>query len=169
MYRFNNKIPPDCPEETPPNLSLSGEEQDTPPFEKGGARGISSGFSLLEVLVAFVVMGLVVGTLLQLFGSSMRNVALADEYSFAIQVAESRLAAVGNEIVVEEGSESGADANGYRWRVDMEPLEPETFGEKLKDIPIPLQIYRVSIVVTWDSGGKAREFHLSSLRFGEET
>ena len=47
-----------------------------------------TGFSLLEVLVAFVVMGLVVGVLLQLFGSSMRSTVLADEYSFAIQIAE---------------------------------------------------------------------------------
>ncbi len=125
-----------------------------------------SGFSLIEVLVAFVVMGLVVGTLLQLFGSSMQSVALSDEYSFAIQVAESRLAAVGNDIEVKEGSVSGEEkGSGYRWDVRMEPIE---FSDKLKEIPIPLQMYRVEVVVTWKSGDKPREFHLSSLRFGEK-
>ncbi len=110
-------------------------------------------------------MGLVVGVLLQLFGSSMRSVALADEYSFAIQVAESRLAAVGNDIEVEEGNVSGEEqGSGYRWEVQMSPLE---LGEALEKLPVSLQLYRVEVVVTWKSGDSLREFHLSSLRFGE--
>lgn len=125
------------------------------------------GFSLLEVLVAFVVMGLVVGVLLQLFGSAMRGVALSDEYSFAVQVAESRMAAIGNDIEVEEGSVAGEEkGSGYRWEVVMEALEPD---EKMEKVPIPLQLYRVEVIVTWKSGDKPREFHLSSLRFGEKT
>lgn len=119
--------------------------------------------------MAFVIMGLVVGVLLQLFGSAMRNVALSDEYSFAIQVAESRFAAIGNEIPVEQGSVSGDDeASGYHWEVVMEPLDLDTFGEKLASVPVLLQIYRVEVIVSWDSAGKARYFRLSSLRFGEE-
>lgn len=124
----------------------------------------SQGFSLLEILVAFVVMGLVVGTLLQLFGTSMRNVALADEYSFAVQVAESRLQAVGTEIEVEQGSESGAEeGTPYRWVVNMEPVE---LHEEQGDFASSIQPYQVNVVVSWESDGRNREFLLSSLRFG---
>lgn len=123
------------------------------------------GFTLLEVLVAFVVMGLVVGTLLQLFGASMRSVALSDEYSFAVQVAESRLAAVGSEIKVEQGDVAGEEkGSGYHWNVSMEPLKADEKTEKLQ---VALQMYRVDVAVTWKSSEKPREFHLSSLRFGE--
>ena len=94
----------------------------------------NKGFSLIEVLVAFVVMGLVVGTLLQLFGSSMRSVALSDEYSFAVQVAESRLAAIGSEIKVEDGNVSGEEkGSGYRWTVSMSPIE---LSDKLEKLPL---------------------------------
>lgn len=125
----------------------------------------SQGFSLLEILVAFVMMGLVVGSLLQLFGSSMRNVALSDEYSFAVQVAESRLQAVGTEILVEKGSEQGAEeGTPYRWVVHMEPVE---LHEEQDNFSLSVQPYRVSVIVAWDSNGKQREFVLSSLRFGE--
>lgn len=128
----------------------------------------NKGFSLLEVLVAFVVMGLVVGVILQLFGSSMRGVALSDEYSFAVQVAESRLAAVGNEIEVEDGSVSGEEkGSGYRWEVQMEALDAANLSEKLEKVQLPLQLYRVEVAVTWQGDGKPRELHLSSLRFGE--
>jgi general secretion pathway protein I len=126
----------------------------------------SKGFSLLEVLVAFVVMGLVVGALLQLFGSSMRSVALADEYSFAVQVAESRLAAVGSEIPVKPGNESGDEkGSAYHWNVSMAAIEPDA---KMEKASLPLQLYRVEVTVTWKSGDRPREFHLSSLRFGDK-
>ncbi len=128
-------------------------------------RAASQGFSLLEILVAFVMMGLVVGTLLQLFGSSMRNVALSDEYSFAVQVAESRLQAVGSEIKVEQGIERGSEeGTPYHWVVEMEPVE---LHEDQDDFSLSVQPYRVSVIVTWDGDGRKRQFALSSLRFGE--
>nr|CAA6828842.1 MAG: General secretion pathway protein I [uncultured Thiotrichaceae bacterium] len=125
----------------------------------------SQGFSLLEILVAFVMMGLVVGTLLQLFGSSMRNVALSDEYSFAVQIAESRLQTVGTEIEVEQGTERGTEeGTRYNWAVEMEPVE---LHEDQDDFSLSVQPYRVSVIVAWDSDGRKRQFMLSSLRFGE--
>ena len=123
------------------------------------------GFSLLEVLVAFVVMGLVVGVLLQLFATAMRSVTLADEYSLALQVAESRLATVGTEIPVKEGTETGEEqATGLHWKITMQPFNATVKKEKL---PLPLQLYKVETTVFWQSDDAKREFHLSSLRFGE--
>ena len=125
------------------------------------------GFSLLEVLVAFVVMGLVVGVLLQLFGASMRSVALSDEYSFAVQVAESQLAAVGSAIPVKQGTVSGVEeGSDYRWNVAIEPLK---LDEKLENLPVPMQVFRIEVTVTWGNGDKPRTFSLSSLRFGEKS
>lgn len=117
-------------------------------------------------MVAFVVMGLVVGVLLQLFGSSMRSVAIADEYSFAVQIAESRLAAIGNEIKVEEGEKTGEEkGSGYQWRITMQPLKMD---DKLEELPLPLQLYRVEVTISWKNADKPRTFQLSSLRFGEK-
>lgn len=121
---------------------------------------------MLEVLVAFVVMGLVVGVILQLFGSSMRSVALADEYSRAVQVAESRLATLGSEIPVEAGSSNGIDpASGYHWEVQMTAVQPD---EAMEKIQVPLQLYQVEVRVSWQGATKTRELRLSSLRFGEK-
>lgn len=126
----------------------------------------SQGFTLLEILVAFVVMALVVGTLLRLYGTAMRNVAVAEEYSFAIQVAESRLQTVGVAEPIEEGSRSGEEGStGYRWQVTMEAVE---LNEDEQAFPLPVQAYQVIVTVTWDSAGKQRQFTLSSLRFGEQ-
>lgn len=126
----------------------------------------AQGFSILEILIAFVVMALVVGSLLRLFGTSVRNVALADEYSFAVQIAESRMQTVGTEIPVEQGSVNGEEQDtGYRWVVDMKPVE---LDEEQESFSLSVQPYQVDVVVSWDSAGKLRQFALSSLRFGEQ-
>lgn len=125
------------------------------------------GFTLLEIMVAFVITGLVVGTLLQLFGSAMRSAALADEYSFAVQVAESRMEAVGNEIKIERTTVSGQEeGTAYQWSVTMQPIE---LHEKQDEFSLSVEPYQVIVVVSWDSEGKQRQFTLSSLRFGEKS
>ena len=53
----------------------------------------AAGFSLLEVLVAFVILALVGTALFQLFGGALNNASAADEYSRAALFAESRLTA----------------------------------------------------------------------------
>lgn len=130
---------------------------------------LQRGFSLLEVLVAFVVAGLVVGMLLQLLGSTLRNMALAEAYSLASQVAESRLAAVGSEIPVSSDTVSGVDSgSGYHWQVVMQAVPADETVEKLEKMALALYLYRVEVTVTWEEGDKPHVFRLASLRFGEK-
>ncbi|NDP43950.1 MAG: prepilin-type N-terminal cleavage/methylation domain-containing protein, partial [Aromatoleum sp.] len=50
-------------------------------------RVVQHGFSLLEVLVAFVILSLVVTALFRVFGGSLANVSAAEDYSRAVIVA----------------------------------------------------------------------------------
>ncbi|WP_020395044.1 type IV pilus modification PilV family protein [Thiolinea disciformis] len=130
------------------------------------ARSYSSGFTLLEILVAFVLMALVIGSLIQLFSGAMQSAALSEEYSAAIQVAESQLQTLGKEIPIQQGKLSGqVTGTRYQWFVDMVPLKllknPEASS-------LSLQAFQVTVQVRWDSAGKTRAFQLNSMRFGEE-
>lgn len=51
------------------------------------------GMTLIEVLVAFVVLSVTMAAILQIFSGGMRNARLADSYSRAVFLAESKLAA----------------------------------------------------------------------------
>src|ERR1700690_801183 len=57
----------------------------------------AAGFSLLEVLAAFVILALVGTALFRVFSGALGNVAASDEYSRATLYAESRLAGLGVE------------------------------------------------------------------------
>lgn len=126
-----------------------------------------TGFSLIELLIAFVVMALVIGGILQLFGTSLRSVAVAEEYSYAVQLAESQLMLVGNEYPIEESSHSGtAEDSKYTWTINISAAElPLPEG-----IPaLPLYPYQVVVTISWANGLRQRQYHLSSLRYGEES
>ena len=49
------------------------------------------GFSLIEVLAAFVILALVATALFRLFSASLNNASASEEWSRALQVAESQL------------------------------------------------------------------------------
>jgi general secretion pathway protein I len=88
------------------------------------------GFSLLEVLVAFAIMALALGALMQVFSTGLRTVTLGDEYTRAVLLAESKLAAMGVEEPLQEGEQSGTFDEHYRWRtVTRAYTEPEAPGD----------------------------------------
>lgn len=133
-------------------------------YNKPPHRQQQIGFSLLELLVAFVIMGLVVTTILQLVSNNLRSVVLADEYAYAIQIAESKLATVGHLIPVAIGSYTGTLQDKFNWKVIIEnsTLVPP-------DIPITLRTYpyRIRVEITWPLEQPRRNFQLTSIRFGK--
>ena len=64
------------------------------------------GMTLIEVLVAFVVLSVTMAAILQIFSGGMRNARLADSYSRAVFLAESKLAAAGIERPLVPGEEA---------------------------------------------------------------
>jgi general secretion pathway protein I len=122
-----------------------------------------SGFSLLEVLVAFAILALSLGVLLQIFSKALIATSVSETYSRAVALAESKLNAVGSELPLEEGVQSGEPEDGMDWSVYVEPFALEGW---LGENP-PLQPYRVTAVVSWPGSARARRVSLRTLRLGE--
>ena len=78
----------DAPTERDP----AGRRSAAPRRRRAGPRAARDGFSLLEVLVAFVILSLVATALFRLFSGALGNASAADDYSRAVLVAESVLA-----------------------------------------------------------------------------
>src|SRR4030095_5653321 len=75
-----------------------------------------SGFSLLEVLVAFVILALVGTALFRLFSGALGNASAADDMSRAVLVAESVLAETASAQPLREATTQGtADDGRIEW------------------------------------------------------
>jgi general secretion pathway protein I len=114
----------------------------------GRAPDRSRGFSLLEVLAAFVILALVVTTLFQLFSGALANAGASDDWSRAVLVAESRLAAAANATPLIEGSEDGIEDEGrIRWRTQVSAYEPPDADPELVKISDAMNTRLVRVVV----------------------
>jgi general secretion pathway protein I len=125
------------------------------------------GFTLLEILVAFVVLAAGAGVLYRTFSIGLNNVGTVSGYSEAIAIAEAKLGAIGLEKKLEEGEESGTtEDRRFDWRIAVQLYTPP--GES-PDQPggfiSPHQLYKATVTVSWDQRGTAkRSVELSTLR-----
>ncbi len=85
----------------------------------------SGGFTLLEVLVAFVIAALALGVMFDGVLGGMRAASTAARTEEAVALARSRLAetlvAVSSGAITAVSDQEGDDGNGFHWRVQVRP------------------------------------------------
>jgi general secretion pathway protein I len=128
----------------------------------------AAGFSLLEVLVAFVILALVGTALFRLFSGALGNATLADEYSRATLYAESRLAAVSVEAPLKESTLQGNSDDGrYAWTAVIAQYTPPGSTPDLDSAApaMPVRLWNLAVTVTWPGApGNERSVALSTVR-----
>jgi general secretion pathway protein I len=131
---------------------------------------VTRGFSLIEVLVAFVILALVATALFRLFSASLNNVSAAEEYSRALLVAESQLEAAAGAQPLRETSERGVDNSG---RVQWESrVAPDVIADVDPDLErasesLAMRPYRITVEVKLKGGdGRDRTLSLATVRLG---
>ena len=128
------------------------------------------GFSLLAVLVAFVILSLVATALFRMFGGALGNAAAAEEWSRALLVAQTRLAAAAAALPLRESVDQGSEIGGrIRWETKVAPYTPANTTDDLERASeaMPTRLYRVSIDVRFPSdNGRDRVVSLATLKLG---
>lgn len=129
------------------------------------------GFSLLEVLVAFVILSLILGVSMRIFSGGLRNARNVDEYQQAMLLAQSRLATVGIETPLKSGESFGEYESGHRWFVRIRPYwEPQMqisgqTTQTAQPVPLmPVSLLLVEVEVQWGDAEKPRLATLATLR-----
>jgi general secretion pathway protein I len=118
-------------------------------------------YTLIEVLVALMILALSLSVIFRIFGGGLHKIAVASEYSRAIMTAESVLAATGTMEILQPGESGGNLFDKYRWVRTISPYQ--AVGEPSYD-NLPLRIYRVSVVVDWPGARGNRSIVLSTLK-----
>ncbi len=126
-------------------------------------RSTNRGMTLLEILVAFVILSLTMAVVLQIFSGGMRNSHVAERYSKAVFLAQSRMAAVGLEQPLVPGEGSGQVGNELQWRVNISVLDDGGEADKLL---LPVRQFQVRVTVSWNEDGRDKQIELSSVRLG---
>ncbi len=126
-------------------------------------RSTQRGMTLLEILVAFVILSLAMAVILQIFSGGMRNSHVAERYSKAVFLAQSRMAAVGLEQALAPGEDSGQVGADLQWHVSISVLDDGGEADKLV---LPVRQFLVRVTVSWNDDGRGKQVELSSVRLG---
>lgn len=128
------------------------------------------GFSLLEILVAFAIMAVALTIVLRIFGAGVNNAVTSEEYTLAVQIAESLMARTGIETPLQIGETSGNEADKYDWLVAIGPVAQIRADDKDSAQNNPgLQLLSVKVRVAWgDEDGPQRTIELNTLKTLQE-
>lgn len=134
------------------------------------------GFSLLEILVAFAIMAVALTIVLRIFGAGVNNALVSEEYSIAVQIAESIMARTGVETSLQVGETSGIEADKYEWWVRITPVagpppksRPRFKSQQETPEQPELKLMSVHVRVGWgDRADQQRTVELNNLRLAQE-
>ena len=126
------------------------------------------GFSLLEILIAFSILALSLGILLKIFSAGVNTAVVAEDYTAAVQIAESLMAKTGVETPLQAGQDSGLENEKYHWLVDITPF---VFNpENVDTSAITAVLFKVKVIVSWgDDNANDRQVELTTLKLINKT
>jgi len=121
---------------------------------------MKKGFTLLEVLVAVMVMGTAFAAIAGVLGTSMRNVSRAEEYQRVALLARAQM----NELMTLPWKDgeiwSGQWTSGYRWRAQATRVPPPVreayYGQ--------YELMRITLVGAWTTSRGEKTLTLETAR-----
>ena len=132
----------------------------------GSRQRNSRGFTLLEVMLAFVIFALSFATVLEIMAGSMRSVRRASDDTEVALFAQSIMDLVGTEIPVEEGEFSGTAMDRYQWQLGISLYDSDGDDAGTQELAelSGVELYRVDLDIDWETGRRQRDLHFSTIR-----
>ena len=120
----------------------------------------NSGFTLIEVLIAFAILALVLGVVFRTLSSGLSHERTAGLVTARVLEARSILDRLGADVALEEGTIEGRLATGEPWTLTVSLLEPAASDDVQAG---SLNAYLAELSVDGDDG---RMLRLKTLRLG---
>ncbi len=129
----------------------------------------AKGFTLLEVLVAFIIAALALGVVVQTSATAVRTTRVAGRTDEAVARAASHLAIL-SAVPLIDSDRQGDEGGGYHWHVRIaSDGTVNTPAARPEDQSYAVTLYRVVVTISWTENGQSRLVRLQSSRLGPLT
>jgi prepilin-type N-terminal cleavage/methylation domain-containing protein len=117
-----------------------------------------AGFTLLEVLVALVVLGTAVVIVLQLFSSGLRSIRASEELAVASLKAEEKMSEILDDNALEPKAWTENTDDGYRVDVSV----AEALADRTENLTV--RVLEVDLTLRWMAGARERSLTVRTLK-----
>jgi general secretion pathway protein I len=148
-------------------LGIRRARSGSPPSRVRPRAGLGeAGFTLIEVVVAFVLLGLVLSVGFEIFSRGLARAGALEERSRALEVARSHLADAGVEQPLQEGvSQGDSEDRRFHWTTTVTAFDPS--ADPSHPTLTAYQLYHVQVRVDWrGADGQDHALALSTLGLG---
>jgi general secretion pathway protein I len=121
------------------------------------------GFTLIEILVAFAVIGIALTVLLQIFSGDLKGITESSDYVKAAIKAEAAMREVVESEELAEGSWDDITDDGYEISVTVD----ESLEERTENLAITL--LEVNLTIRWMRDDKRRTLNLRTAKVIQKT
>lgn len=123
-----------------------------------------NGFTLIETLVAFMILSISLVVVMQLFSGGLKSNKLSSDYLYGIFHASEKMEELLlSEIMLEENL-SGDFGDGYRWEATIELIEPDDETETAQ----PFSAFDITLDVIWRNGARDKHFELKTVKLSKK-
>ena len=118
------------------------------------------GFSLIEIMVAFVIASASLGLLYTIQSQASHALAISEEYSIANELARSLLAEDTVLSSMPASPKSGTHADKFLWQVSYSPFA-ESSGAEQENV---LSLIAIELTIEWQSLDQIRRLDLNTVK-----
>ena len=121
------------------------------------------GFTLIETLVAVMILAISVVVVLQLFSGGLKASRLSGDYTRAIFHAREKM----DELLLlgslTEGVLEGEFDDGYKWRATIATVEPEE-----EKTGFSVDTFKIDVDISWSYGSRDKHFAVSTIKIAKK-
>ena len=123
----------------------------------------TTGFTLIEVVVALAILGIGLTVIFELFSGGLRLGSISQEYSVAVNYGHMKMEEIAYQSKVEEGEEEGRFDENFRWNVAIRKVDILPVRSDI-DFKPPVELFQITLNIIWKSGSKERSATFESYR-----
>jgi len=123
------------------------------------------GFTLIEVVIALAILGIGLTVIMELFSGDLRLARTSEEYTKAMNFAQTKLEEIISQQKMEEGMDEGKcdDDDTFRWQVNIKKADILPV-DKDSNFKPPIELFEVRVDILWKSGSKERSARIESYK-----
>lgn len=131
----------------------------------GNAPARGRGFTLLELLLAFVVFAMSFAVVLQIMSGSMRNTVRARHYSEVALTAQSLMDQVGLGIPLESGGSAAGEEGEYSWEINIFDYSGEGNEHSMQLAELTgIRLLEVDLAISWGESPREQTRYFSTVK-----